>query len=354
MRCRTHFWGSITVDPPLNEHETTYLKEKVAGDWDAHPRGPYRTRPAESAVTANAIHRGRSATDAPALPAQNVPALYCDWVLADDGTTLGIAERETYNDPAGWARYLIDTFLRPGAVLQHDLAHRLAGWDYPPELDYFSFDHVCNGEVDAQGQQRDDRWRIAVRDNQLSIQDGYMIFARETLIASAGAIAERESEPGHAEPAPGMRPVAQLVVVRADGDAVAWTSSSPSTFDGIFRGAGRNQTLDEVLDNPGLRVPPGTPIVRLDLTPPFPAQLFGLHGPDPSPTLPIGSVRRIYRDAEPYIGEPEQLLKMAETSVDLYYAFAAQCGVVTQHTAPDPRHSPGSPKTGPAISTPPA
>lgn len=336
------FWGSITIDPPLNDYETAYLKRFTARCGDTWSKGPYflgdqDDRPGadteevlgDHAVPADVDTAAveAAAADPPRLsPAQNTPGSRSDWVLSEDRAGLELDVVDRYDDPVAWAKYLIDVFLRPGAVLQHDLAHRVLGWEYPAELESFSFDHVCSGVLDAQGENGDDRWRLVVRDNVLSIQDGEVSFARETLLDPPRRTG------GATDPALAGTPVARLLLVRSSGGAMAWASPSPVTFDGIFRGVYAQHTLEDLLGNPDLVIPPGTPIVRLDLAPIYPALLFELHGPHPCPDLPDGTVRRLYRDSETFLGALGQLLKLTEASTDLYLTFAAQCGVTIQRT----------------------
>lgn len=58
-------------------------------------------------------------------------------------------------------RYLIDHFLRPDAVASESGGEQFAD---------FTFDHVVNGTIEAQGEEPDDRWRLVVRDNEVTSQ----------------------------------------------------------------------------------------------------------------------------------------------------------------------------------------
>lgn len=63
-------------------------------------------------------------------------------------------------------RYLIDTFLKPGATASQPIP---GGWVRPGEFDRFTFDHVCNGRIDAvseDDEEGDDGiYTVIVRDN---------------------------------------------------------------------------------------------------------------------------------------------------------------------------------------------
>jgi hypothetical protein len=67
-----------------------------------------------------------------------------------------------------WMTYLIDMFLKPGAVLASELPNPVPGRHYPEEFRHFTFDHDLNGAFDAQGDYDDDRWRLIVTGNTVS------------------------------------------------------------------------------------------------------------------------------------------------------------------------------------------
>ncbi|HEY5854237.1 MAG TPA: hypothetical protein VIW24_09355 [Aldersonia sp.] len=86
----------------------------------------------------------------------------------DDGRALVWNGHEKFYRSSGWMRYLVDTFLRPGATLRSEWCDPLSTWSYPEELATFSFDHVCNGEILATGQDGAS-WRIEVVDNDVAV-----------------------------------------------------------------------------------------------------------------------------------------------------------------------------------------
>lgn len=61
--------------------------------------------------------------------------------------------------------YLVDHFLAPGAAASR------ASADVAAYFVEFTFAHVLNGEIDAQGEEYDDHWRLIVRDNVVSTED---------------------------------------------------------------------------------------------------------------------------------------------------------------------------------------
>jgi len=56
--------------------------------------------------------------------------------------------------------YLIDHFLKPGAE---------ASKTGSKLFEQFTFDHVVNGQIEAQGEDPDDRWALIVKDNKVSV-----------------------------------------------------------------------------------------------------------------------------------------------------------------------------------------
>jgi hypothetical protein len=96
-------------------------------------------------------------------------------VPTDDGTAIEWDGREKFYDSPEWMAYLIDNFLRPGA-------HAASSGD--AQFSEFTFDHVVNGEFYAAGEEDDDRWKLKIRDNEVTTIPGRIVYddAEETLI----------------------------------------------------------------------------------------------------------------------------------------------------------------------------
>ena len=94
------------------------------------------------------------------------PSLWCQWVPVkdDDGNTVieWDGGEKFYSSPE-WMKYIIDHFLKPGAFAKD-------------QLPFLQANHICNGMIDAQGEDAEDRWRLHVRDNVVTTQDGYVSF----------------------------------------------------------------------------------------------------------------------------------------------------------------------------------
>lgn len=154
----TAFDGKVTVKPPLNEHEIAYLTAFSRSRRMEWRTGPYRVDGDDSDPD---VINGDE-------PPSEQPGLWCKWVPVENGTAIAWNGEEKFYFATEWMRYLIDTFLRPGAALQHELVRPVEGRVYPEALAHFTFDHEMKGVIKAKGEERGDRWRIVVRCNKVS------------------------------------------------------------------------------------------------------------------------------------------------------------------------------------------
>lgn len=150
MSSATQVHGQIDIRPVLNDEEQAYLaaftmSPRVRGpgsDYDV----PGNPAAAAARLTQHAppADRGSSAAEAAgdgsAEPevATGQPSLWCPWTVCWEGCCLTLDPRRPVDHAGAWARYLIDHFLRPGAV---------AGTLGIRELRAFSFDHRVDGVV---------------------------------------------------------------------------------------------------------------------------------------------------------------------------------------------------------------
>ena len=156
MGYTTEFDGEISIEPPLNEHEVSYL-ERFAGTRRMHRRkGPYYV---DAAGFAGQDHE-EDVLDYNSPPIGQ-PGLWCQWIPEQNGRVLEWDQGEKFYESEAWMAYLIDHFLKPGAEAQR---HGL------PEFEHFTFDHVLNGVIYAQGEEPDDVWRLIVNDNEVTTQ----------------------------------------------------------------------------------------------------------------------------------------------------------------------------------------
>lgn len=161
MGYTTDFTGQITVTPPLNTAEITYLKRFADTRRMHRGNGPYFTG---SGLAGQGQDPDIINFNAPG-PEQ--PGLWCNWVPTDDGTAIEWNNAEKFYNSVEWMRYLIQAFLEKGAAVQVELAAPVEGRVYPVEFEGFTFDHVLNGVIEAQGEDSDDRWVLVVENNEV-------------------------------------------------------------------------------------------------------------------------------------------------------------------------------------------
>lgn len=155
----THFDGVITVEPPLNDHEISYLTKFADTTRMVRPEGPYY-------VEEPRPDRGPEAVPLyfDTLPTGE-PSTQCHWEPTEDGTGIRFNGSEKFEAPTEWMEYLIEVFLKPAATVQTSMPE--PGWDWPDELNHFQ-GHVLNGVLLATGDDHADVWRLVITNNTVS------------------------------------------------------------------------------------------------------------------------------------------------------------------------------------------
>jgi len=159
MGYNTDFRGAVTVVPPLNRHEIAYLRRFAGTRRMDRDLGPYYC---------GTGFRGQA--EDPAIrddnePGFDQPGLWCKWEPTDDGGRIQWNQIEKFYDGELWMAYLVRTFLMPEAHLAEELESRVEGRYYAPEFAHFTFNHLVNGVIDAEGEEEDDVWQLIVTDN---------------------------------------------------------------------------------------------------------------------------------------------------------------------------------------------
>lgn len=152
----TSFNGTLTVTPPLNEHEATFLTDFTETRHTSTEHGPLD-------ISAGWNARGND-------PQHGKPEIWCHWVADDDGNLVWDEQEKTYGHDQ-WLVWLIERLFGPNS---RDFVQAHAGED--ERLQHFTSDHVINGYVEAQGEDYDDRWRIKVTDNVVETQTGRVVY----------------------------------------------------------------------------------------------------------------------------------------------------------------------------------
>jgi hypothetical protein len=161
MGYTTNFTGQITVSPPLNPSEITYLRRFAETRQMRRDNGPYFTGGGCAGQDREADIRDFN----PPLPEQ--PSLWCRWVPSEDGTAIEWDQGEKFYNSEAWMRYLIQTFLEKGAAVEVERGAPVEGRVYPDEFKDFTFDHVLNGVIEAQGEDPNDHWLLVVENNEV-------------------------------------------------------------------------------------------------------------------------------------------------------------------------------------------
>lgn len=166
MGYSTTFTGHVTVTPPLNPHEVAYLKRFGGTRRMKRSNGPYYCGTGwwGQDHEPDIIDYSKAPDDQ--------PGLWCQWLPSDDGARIEWDGGEKFYYAVDWMTYVIDTFLKPGARLDAQLrdgtAER-AGWVLPDEFRHFTFDHVVDGVIHAEGEEDGDVWVLAVDANLVDI-----------------------------------------------------------------------------------------------------------------------------------------------------------------------------------------
>lgn len=155
MGYNTNVIGHIEVHPPLSLVEQRYLTTFSRLRHYDRPGGPYE-------IVGNP---GAEYTREASLPteltnsiAPGQPNYWCDWEPCWEGCCLVHSGKEKSYSLRAWLEYLIEHFLRPGAVGQQSGS---------PWLEGFSFDHVLNGIVACCRTDNRALWLIRVEDNEV-------------------------------------------------------------------------------------------------------------------------------------------------------------------------------------------
>lgn len=159
MGYTTDFYGSVTVEPPLNEHERDYLREFSGSRRMDRANGPYFVK-GDGAFGQGG---GPDVIHSHNAPPAGQPGLWCQWAASEDGTEIEWDGGEKFYDSVEWMQYLIDHFFRAGALAQGDTTDE--------RFAHFTFDHVVNGTIRAEGEDSDDRWALVVTDNEVEQQE---------------------------------------------------------------------------------------------------------------------------------------------------------------------------------------
>lgn len=159
MGYNTEFMGSVSVEPPLNTAEQDFLNDLAETRRIDRVKGPLY-------VGGESGPNGGQAADIHDYNRHHPdqPSLWLQWVSADDGASIEWDDNEKFYSAEEWMRYIIDNLFSPEAKAYVKRNHT-----GDKRLDAFTFDHVFNGSIIAQGEDAADRWKLIVADNVVTV-----------------------------------------------------------------------------------------------------------------------------------------------------------------------------------------
>lgn len=151
MGNKTKYWGQINIEPPLSPTEIEYLNEFNETRRMLRKNGPY--------FVGGTGMRGQNENDPDVLignqPPLGQPSLWCQWIPTEHGRHLEWDRNPTFHYAAEWMLYLIQHFLKPGAIA---IGH----------VPGIVGDHVANGFIEVVGEGHPaDYTVIRVEDNKV-------------------------------------------------------------------------------------------------------------------------------------------------------------------------------------------
>jgi hypothetical protein len=150
MGYTTDFEGQVDISPPLNAEEREFLTKFSDTRRMNRQKGPYfvdATGFAGQDPMPDILNYNS--------PPEGQPGLWCQWTPTEDGSALEWDGGEKFYESAEWMRYLIDHFLKPGAIAKS-------------HLPFLQTNHTVNGVIRAQGEDADDRWELVVENNRVT------------------------------------------------------------------------------------------------------------------------------------------------------------------------------------------
>lgn len=153
MGYTTEFEGSIAVEPPLSAEEISYLTKFNDTRRMRRKNGPYCVEGSgfSYGVDSDVIDHNN--------PPEGQPGLWCQWRPTEDGKDIIWDGGEKFYDSPEWMQYIIDHFIGVDPIAKK----------VDPENFAFLQGHVCNGQIEAQGEYSDDRWLLIVENNKVKV-----------------------------------------------------------------------------------------------------------------------------------------------------------------------------------------
>lgn len=187
MGYTTDFEGEIAIVPPLNEHEASFLRDFNRSRRMIRRKGPLFVKGSgdfgqghdDDIIDFNRAngegaspYRELSDEDRTYLESFGQPGLWCQWVPSDDDTELVWDGGEKFYNAPEWMKYIL-TKLLCGETARAYVAEHI---DEDERLQHFTFDHVANGTIYAQGEDPGDRWMLVVEDSVVYVAEAEVTY----------------------------------------------------------------------------------------------------------------------------------------------------------------------------------
>jgi hypothetical protein len=159
MGYTTDFDGIVSIQPPLNSDEVSFLKDLAETRRMERQKGPLFVKgTGDFGQGQDSDIRNYNAPDA------SQPGLWLQWVPSFDGTHLTWDGNEKFYHAEDWMAYLIMLLSPKGkSYVKKSVAQ-------DERLKKFTCDHTLNGVIHAQGEYSDDSWSLVVVDNNVTRQ----------------------------------------------------------------------------------------------------------------------------------------------------------------------------------------
>lgn len=162
MGYQTEFAGQIDIQPVLNVFEMNYLRRFADSRRMTRENGPYFVDGLGMAGQGDGPDKVLNHN----MPPQGQPGLWCKWEPNSVGSALEWNGAEKFYDGAEWMKYLIDHFLKPDAEAKRVLEVKPTEHQ-ARDFEHFTFDHILNGEIKAEGEESGDIWKLIVVENKV-------------------------------------------------------------------------------------------------------------------------------------------------------------------------------------------
>lgn len=146
MGYHTDFDGSIQIEPPLSAERIEFLTKF------SQTRRMHRTNGPHFVDGTGDMGQGQ---DPDILnynqPDPSQPGLWCNWIPTEDGTAIEWDYGEKFYKAAVWMDYIIQNYIIP-------------------------YGHVCNGVINACGEDPGDLWQIHVVNNVVTTKEAVISY----------------------------------------------------------------------------------------------------------------------------------------------------------------------------------